>query len=201
MLVDKLALYVKLPGCLFLWSAKSWKQKCEAPCDQASCVRPRPGDLWGAAVNIKGAAVNIKGAAVNIKGAAMENSEEEMAVSISAVGLVAYVCCTVTFILLVCLLFFLGLTPTQRWGANINKTKCFRLRLSMKHVLSLRERAWSLTESLILRLKELERELCVIQTERHCDFLSSWRSKKHILSSGNMLSITWCSGKKLGILF
>ena len=44
----------------------------------------------------------------------MENSEEEMAVSISAVGLVAYVCCTVTFILLVCLLFFLGLTPTQR---------------------------------------------------------------------------------------
>ena len=44
----------------------------------------------------------------------MENSEEEMAVSISAVGAVAYVCCNVSFILLVCLLFFLGLTPTQR---------------------------------------------------------------------------------------
>ena len=44
----------------------------------------------------------------------METSEEEMAVSISAVGAVAYICCTVTFILLVCLLFFLGLTPTQR---------------------------------------------------------------------------------------
>ena len=44
----------------------------------------------------------------------METSEEEMAVSISAVGAVAYICCTVTFLLLVCLLFFLGLTPTQR---------------------------------------------------------------------------------------
>ena len=44
----------------------------------------------------------------------METSEEEMAVSISAVGAVAYICCTLTFILLVCLLFFLGLTPTQR---------------------------------------------------------------------------------------
>ena len=40
--------------------------------------------------------------------------EDEMSVSISAVGAVAYVCCTVTFVLLVCLLFFLGLTPTQR---------------------------------------------------------------------------------------
>ena len=49
----------------------------------------------------------------------MDNSEEEMAVSISAVGAVAYVCCTVTFILLVCLLFFLGLTPTQRSAENI----------------------------------------------------------------------------------
>ena len=66
-------------------------------------MRPHPGDIKGAAVIIKGPALTI-----------MENSEEEMAVSISAVGLVAYVCCTVTFILLVCLLFFLGLTPTQR---------------------------------------------------------------------------------------
>ena len=41
-------------------------------------------------------------------------AEEAMAVSISAVGAIAYICCTVTFILLVCLLFFLGLTPTQR---------------------------------------------------------------------------------------
>ena len=49
----------------------------------------------------------------------METSEEEMAVSISAVGAVAYVCCTVTFILLVCLLFFLGLTPTQRSDPEI----------------------------------------------------------------------------------
>ena len=39
----------------------------------------------------------------------------EEAVSISAVGAVAYVCCTITFVLLVCLLFFLGLTPTQRY--------------------------------------------------------------------------------------
>ena len=44
----------------------------------------------------------------------MDRTEEEMSVSISAVGAVAYVCCTVTFVLLVCLLFFLGLTPTQR---------------------------------------------------------------------------------------
>ena len=49
----------------------------------------------------------------------MENSEEEMAVSISAVGAAAYVCCTVTFILLVCLLFFLGLTPTQRSDTDV----------------------------------------------------------------------------------
>ena len=42
--------------------------------------------------------------------------EEDLAVSISAVGAVAYICCTVTFVLLVCLLFFLGLTPTQRYA-------------------------------------------------------------------------------------
>ena len=46
----------------------------------------------------------------------MDRTEEEMSVSISAVGAVAYVCCTVTFVLLVCLLFFLGLTPTQRYA-------------------------------------------------------------------------------------
>ncbi len=54
----------------------------------------------------------------------MDNSEEEMAVSISAVGAVAYVCCTVTVILLVCLLFFLGLTPTQRSGDTLFVTQC-----------------------------------------------------------------------------
>ena len=50
-------------------------------------------------------------------GVVMESAgEEDLAVSISAVGAVAYICCTVTFVLLVCLLFFLGLTPTQRYA-------------------------------------------------------------------------------------
>ena len=50
-------------------------------------------------------------------GEVMESAgEEDLAVSISAVGAVAYICCTVTFVLLVCLLFFLGLTPTQRYA-------------------------------------------------------------------------------------
>ena len=44
-----------------------------------------------------------------------DHMESEETVSISAVGAAAYICCTITFILLVCLLFFLGLTPTQRW--------------------------------------------------------------------------------------
>ena len=54
-------------------------------------------------------------------GEVMESAgEEDLAVSISAVGAVAYICCTVTFVLLVCLLFFLGLTPTQRYATQYN---------------------------------------------------------------------------------